>query len=283
MKKLILLIVVFTLFCLLIVTKTFGAYPKYSSYVNDFANVLQENTEQALNTKLSDFDKKTTNQIAVVTVETTEPETIEEYSINLAEEWKPGQKGKDNGVILLFAMEDRKMRIEVGRGLEGELTDVESKHILDDTIRPEFKAGIIDSGVTKGVDAVIFAISSETVAPATNSNEGGGIIIFLIVIGVIVAVGAIAFSSRMPFGGEGDNHLRGVWVPKKGSKWGTKSIGKIEKEYFVPFIPPIVASTFRPSSSDDDSLSSSGSSGSDWGGVSFGGGSFSGGGASSGW
>src|SRR3989338_6049806 len=142
------------LFFFFFVTSAFAAnYPKYQNYVNDFANVISPQVEDALNKKLADYDKKTTNQIAVVTVKTTEPEPIEDYSIHLTDEWKIGQKGKDNGVLMLFAMDDRKMRIEVGRGLEGQLTDLQSKRILDNVIRPTFRDGNYDKGITDGVDA----------------------------------------------------------------------------------------------------------------------------------
>ena len=294
-KQLITSVIIFLILIVLTIfaVKAFAAYPSYTSFVSDFANVLSEDFEKKLNTKLSNFEDKTSNEIAVVTVDTTEPETIEEYSIHLAENWKPGKIGKDNGVILLFAMNDRTMRIEVGRGLEGELTDVESKHILDDTIRPEFRAGNIDSGVTKGVDAIIIAISTENATISATSNEGGsgGIIILLIVAGIII-VGGIALSPLTPFGGEGDDHIRGLWVPKKDSKWGRRSFGTIDQEVFVPIVPPIIASRFPSSShtytpddddNDDSSSINSGSSNSGWGGITFGGGSFSGGGASSSW
>src|SRR5436190_2122963 len=125
MKKLFVLL--FFFFFLFSASVAHADYPTYKGYVNDFAHVLSPTGVKDLETKLKDFDKQTTNQIAVVTVQTTEPETIEQYSIHLAEKWKVGQKGKDNGVIMLFAMQDRKMRIEVGRGLEGDLTDIQSK------------------------------------------------------------------------------------------------------------------------------------------------------------
>src|SRR5437763_1057280 len=133
MKKLL----AFFLFLTIFITPVFADYPNYSGYVNDFAHILSDQFIQQLDNKLAAFDKKTTDQIAVVTIQTTKSETIEEYSIHLADKWKPGQKGKDNGVIMLFAMQDRQMRIEVGRGLEGDLTDIQARHILDTIIRPE--------------------------------------------------------------------------------------------------------------------------------------------------
>src|SRR3989344_4912375 len=163
MRKLIVLLVTF-LFFLVLSGKSFAKYPTYSGYVNDFGRLLSRQTVKSLESKLSSYNKTTTNQVVVVTVDSTQPESIEEYSIRLADKWKVGQKGKDNGVVMLFAMKDRAMRIEVGRGLEGDLTDLQSKHILDDVIRPYFKEGKYDEGITKGVDAVI-ATLSHTITP----------------------------------------------------------------------------------------------------------------------
>jgi len=275
--------------------------PQYKGYVNDFANVISDTAEKDITQKIEAHDKKTTNQIAVATVKTTQPEEIEQYSIRMAEQWKPGTKEKDNGVIMLFAIDDRKMRIEVGRGLEGDLTDIESRHILDDTIRPEFRNGNYDAGITKGVEAVILAIdtpeaSASGAGTGTTSNNDA-VVLAVALLGVVLVLFLLAISELTPFGGEGDKRVRGLWVPKKGSKWGEKSIGTIKNEHFIPIIPPILMPTpsapSRPSSSsssssDDDDDSSSGSN---WGGISvgggsfggFGGGSFSGGGSSSGW
>src|SRR5579859_1209880 len=147
-----------------------ASYPQYVGYVNDFAHVLSPNATVSLNAKLGSLDQKTTDQVAVVTVNTTQPETIEDYSIHLADQWKVGQKGKDNGVIMLFAMKDHRMRIEVGRGLEGDLTDIQSKHIQTDIITPEFKQGHYEAGITKGVDAVIAAITHDASAAASLST-----------------------------------------------------------------------------------------------------------------
>ncbi len=245
MKRLIFLVIGITLF-LSTVGSVFAAYPFYTNYVNDYADVLTQQEEDVLNKKLSEHDKKTTNQIAVVTIESSQNETIEEYTIHLAEQWKVGQKYKDNGVIMLFAMKDRKMRIEVGRGLEGDLTDIESKHILDDTIVPEFKQEQYYNGISNGVDAVILAISTEGVAgnsatPIDIPMGGTEALVIFITLGILVVVTFIAFSPWTPFGGNDGWGYSGLW-----------------------------------SSGSDDSDSDSG-------GSSFGGGSFSGGGASSSW
>lgn len=203
------------------------SYPDYSSYVNDFSHVLSTGYVTQLNAKLSDFYHKTTNQIAVVTVDTTQPETIEQYSIHLAEKWKVGQKGKDNGVIMLFAMQDHKMRIEVGRGLEGDLTDIQSKHIQKEVIEPEFIQGKYEQGITKGVNAVVATITHDASSSAyvsANQNEhsqsnGSQIPINVIefVLFLIIVFLLIAFSPHTPLGGAGVWGLTTLWGGRDGN------------------------------------------------------------------
>ena len=125
-------------------------YPEPTNYLVDSAEVLIG--DEGIKLSLEEFDQIA--QIAVVTVKTTQPLTIEEYAIKLAEKWKVGYKGLDNGAILLIAVEDRKLRIEVGRGLEGSLTDIEAKAIIDDVIVPYLKEDKWDEGVRAGVEAI---------------------------------------------------------------------------------------------------------------------------------
>ena len=127
-------------------------YPEPTGYLVDSANVLSSKTKETLTQELSAFDQIA--QVAVVTVKTTEPLDIEQYSIKLAEKWKVGYKGLDNGVILVVATDDRKLRIEVGRGLEGGFTDLRAKEIIDQVIVPYFKQGKLDEGVDAGVKAI---------------------------------------------------------------------------------------------------------------------------------
>lgn len=202
-------------------------YPNFQGYVNDFAHVLSDQFIQTLTNKLTVFDQKTTNQIAVVTINTTKPETIEEYSIHLAEKWKPGKKGIDNGIIMLFAMQDHTMRIEVGRGLEGNLTDIQSKHILNDVIRPEFRAGNFERGIDNGVNAVIKTITpsyatvsgSLSVATASSTLTGSDLLILGIVF-LFILIFLIAFSPFSPFGGAGVWGIPMVWGSGKDDSQG---------------------------------------------------------------
>ena len=127
-------------------------YPEPTGYLVDSANILSSKTKETLTQELSAFDQIA--QVAVVTVKTTEPLDIEQYAIKLAEKWKVGYKGLDNGVILIVAVDDRKLRIEVGRGLEGGFTDLRAKEIIDQIIVPYFKQGKLDEGIDAGVKAI---------------------------------------------------------------------------------------------------------------------------------
>jgi len=114
-----------------------------------------------LNKKLADFEEQTTNQIAVLIIPTLEGDNLEDYSIRLADKWKVGQKGKDNGVILLIVKGDRKIRIEVGYGLEGVLPDGLAGQIIRENIAPHFLRGNFYSGIEEGVSKIIAAIKGE--------------------------------------------------------------------------------------------------------------------------
>ena len=108
--------------------------PPLSSQVTDLTGTLSASERQALESKLHDWEARTTNQLVVLMVPTTAPEPIEEYTLRVAEAWKIGQKGKDNGAIFLIAKDDKRMRIEVGYGFEGVLTDVTSRRIIGETV-----------------------------------------------------------------------------------------------------------------------------------------------------
>ncbi len=113
----------------------------------------------ALEAKLRDWEARTTNQLAVLVVPSTLPETIEDYGIHVADAWKIGQKGKDNGAIFIVAKDDKKMRIEVGYGFEGVLTDITSRRIIGETIAPYFKQGQFGAGINAGVDRIMEVVN----------------------------------------------------------------------------------------------------------------------------
>src|SRR5947207_14721833 len=107
--------------------------PALSARVTDVTGTLSAGERQALEAKLADWEARTTKQVAVLIVPSTKPETIEEYSLRVAEAWKIGQKGKDNGAVFVIANNDKQMRIEVGYGLEGDLTDVAARGMIRDS------------------------------------------------------------------------------------------------------------------------------------------------------
>ncbi len=139
--------------------------PVLTSRVTDETWTLTEEFVSNLEKKLEDFEKKTSNQIVVLMISSLEGQSIEEFSIQVAENNKIGQKGKDNGVLLLIAKDDRKLRIEVGYGLEGALTDVLCNRIMESEIKGSFKAGNFEEGIAKGIDAIMGGIGGTYTAP----------------------------------------------------------------------------------------------------------------------
>lgn len=136
--------------------------PKRSDgYVTDKAGLLSPSARAKLEDTLKSFEDKTSNQIVVVTFPSLGGQSLEDFSIHLAETWKVGQKGKDNGVIFLIFKNDRKMRIEVGYGLEGVLPDAVSGQIISRIVAPHFRTNNYEKGVFAGVDAIIQAIQRE--------------------------------------------------------------------------------------------------------------------------
>lgn len=125
--------------------------PALQGRVNDYANVISKNDEQQINEYLTNVENQTGIQIAVLTIPSLKGEDIAAYGVKVAEKWKLGQKGEDNGALLLVAMEERELRIEVGYGLEGLLTDAKCGLIIRNVIIPEFKDGDYSGGIKKGV------------------------------------------------------------------------------------------------------------------------------------
>ena len=146
-------------------------FPTLSGRVVDNANLLNQSTRYQITEMLQQHEKQTSNQIVVVTLPDLQGYTIEEYGYQLGRHWKIGQKGKDNGVLLIIAPTDRKVRIEVGYGLEGALTDALSANIIHTKILPKFRSGDFDGGVIAGVQSIIAAINNEYVAEPTDSGN----------------------------------------------------------------------------------------------------------------
>jgi uncharacterized protein len=173
--------------------------PKLVARVTDETNTLSAADKQALEAKLADWEQRTGNQLVVLMVPSTKPEPIESYSIRVAEAWKIGRKGQDNGALFVVAKDDHKMRIEVGYGLEGVLTDVTSHRIIDEDVAPQFRQNRFAAGVNAGVDRIIAVVGSgqplaAKPAPPARSGQGfdfGTLLIFLFV-GVPIVGGILS-------------------------------------------------------------------------------------------
>jgi uncharacterized protein len=147
--------------------------PPLESRVTDLVGTLTAEERATLESKLAAFEARKGAQVAVLIVPTTQPEAIEQYSIRVVEAWKLGREKPDDGALLLVAMEDRELRIEVGRGLEGALTDLVANRIIDETIVPRFREGDFAGGIVAGVDRMIQVIDGEAL-PAPEEDWGGG-------------------------------------------------------------------------------------------------------------
>jgi len=289
--------------CLVLVaTATATEIPFLSRRVNDVAGILSAGTVSSLETILKQHEDSTSNQIAVLTIESLEGETIEQYSIRVVDEWKLGQKGKDNGVLLLVSRDDRKVRIEVGRGLEGDLPDITCGSIIRKQILPRFKEGNYDAGVTDGIEAILAAIKGSYVAEAEEADGSGfgdlgsrlfAGAIFIVVVGIFTAIaiftpaggGWFLYFFLMPFwlvfppailGSRTGLTVFGIYAVGAliAKLWFNQSPAgrKLQKSF-------VGSGVFSSSSSGRWSSGSSSSSSS----FSGGGGGFSGGGASGSW
>ena len=167
--------------------------PFLSGRVVDLAGLLTESEKQAIEQQLAAFEQKTGAQIAVLTIPSLEGEPLEDYSMRVVETWKLGGAERDDGVLLLVARDDRKMRLEVGYGLEDELTDLVAGRILDHVMRPLFREGKFGPGIAAGVDAILGTLEGLDVLPpepATGIGAGaaGGrffmFALYLVVVGV---------------------------------------------------------------------------------------------------
>jgi len=236
-------------------------FPRLSGRVVDQAGVLRPSAEQAITEQLRAHEAETTNQVVVVTLRSLQGYSIEDFGNRLGRNWGIGQEGRDNGVLLIVAPDQRKVRIEVGYGLEGALTDALAKTIIEAEILPSFRRGNLERGVRAGTDAILAAIAGTYEAPtrSTRSSRSGGglnIIVPILVIGLFVFV--VIMIIRDAFGdGRGGNRVR---------------IG--DDYYDMP--------DSNRNRSRDNTWSGGGYSGGG-GGFSGGGGSFGGGGSSGSW
>jgi len=273
------------------------AVPDLSGRINDYAGLLSPAAEGRIDERLAKLEEETGAQVVVLTIDTLEGEQLEEYSLRVAETWELGRAEQDDGALLLIAKNDRKMRLEVGYGLEPVLSDVMSKRILDQILRPSFRAGDFDGGVERAIDAIDGLIrGTSTLPPPSSSNlqtdmppRFFGVLWFLFLIPfVFVVIGTNPFQwflyfFLIPFMLIGGVTAIGAWAgPLSVALW---LIGA-----------PIVWSLFgrrrkkqkrgkggRFPHWSGGSWSSGGGGFSSGGGFSGGGGSFGGGGSSSSW
>ncbi len=174
--------------------------PGLTGRVNDYAAMLSPEAKASIENKLANLEKSDSTQIVILTIPSLEGDALEDFSIRVAEKWKIGQKKIDNGAILLIVKNDRKIRIEVGRGLEGKLTDLKSRRVISEHIRPKFKAGDFSGGIDAGTDALISIVKGEfdsSDAPSaqkgkSSESSGNGFIFIMILIFVIFIVGKMS-------------------------------------------------------------------------------------------
>ena len=262
--------------------------PKLQGYVNDYADMMSPSAKAELENELRAFEQTDSTQIVILTTPSLEGEGIEDFSIKVADSWKIGQAGKDNGIIFIVAKQDRKMRIEAGRGLEGKLTDLMAGRIIDLVVKPRFKRGDFDGGFIAGVSALIDATRGEFKADGNHRPQkherSSQILTFLIFGGIILLV--LGSFSRI-LGGLGGAVGLPLFMSLMGLPLGLVTL-------LILAILGLGAGLFLPvifSAGRHDRGGGfwyggggySGSGGGFGGGFSGGGGGFGGGGASGGW
>jgi len=276
------------------------AVPPLSGRVVDQTGTLSAGDAAALTQRLKDLESRKGSQVAVLIVPTTQPETIEQFSIRAAEAWKIGRKKIDDGALLVVAKDDHRLRIEVGYGLEGALTDVTARRIIDEIIVPRFRSDDFAGGISAGVDRIIRVIDGEPLpAPkpeASHSVDSSDLLNFFFPFGFL-AYAAIAAIMRGLMGRLlGSGVTAGVvgaivWF-LLGSIVVSGILG-VAAFFLTMFGDSILAASQAASRNAGRGGGgwSSGSSGSSWSsgssssdsGFSGGGGSFGGGGASGSW
>ncbi|WP_147819589.1 TPM domain-containing protein [Salidesulfovibrio onnuriiensis] len=232
--------------------------PALKGRVNDYANMITPKAESQLNEMLAHFEASDSTQFVVLTVPSLEGDSLEDFSMRVAEAWKVGHKGKDNGALLVVSEGDHKMRIEVGYGLEGVLTDVLAGQIVDNVIAPEFKQGRYDDGFLLGAAAMVKAARGEFKGSGLKRERrsSGGSVFRLLFLLFFLPIWAFGFMGR--------HSRRG------------RSSGSV-----LPWI--VLGSMMGGSSRSSGGFGGGGFGGGGFGGFSGGGGGFGGGGASGGW
>lgn len=252
--------------------------PELSHRVTDLTGTLSVEQVNALESKLAAFEAEKGSQIAVLIVPTTQPEDIEQFGIRVADAWKIGREKVDDGVILIVAKDDRKLRLEVGYGLEGAIPDAVAKRVIAEVITPYFKAGDFAGGIDAGVTQLMRLIEGESLpAPPskeTRSRSDDGSFMFILIGGIIIGSVLSALFGRVMGGmlaGFGSGAIASLLLG-----FGVAALIVALMVFFIVSI----RSRGGGGWSNGGGFGGGGGGGSSWGG---GGGRFGGGGASGSW
>lgn len=188
---------------------------KPGSWVNDYTNLLNSNQQRTLSAKLDRLEKATSTQIFLAIFDKI-PDSyyLEDFTVKLFEKWRPGREKEDNGVLIVLFTGDRQIRIEVGYGLEGVLTDMQAGRVIEDVMKPEFKKGDYFAGLNNGIDVIISAVKGEYTIPVESKSRSKKtnwfplVVIFFIIISIL-----------RRFGGGGTT------VSRKGSRYSRTAWG----------------------------------------------------------
>ncbi|MFZ2197347.1 MAG: TPM domain-containing protein, partial [Thermodesulfovibrionales bacterium] len=254
--------------------------PKLQGYVNDYAGMISGQARAVLEQELQAFEQSDSTQIVVLTIPSLEGEALEEFSIKVAEQWKIGQQGKDNGIIVLVSKEDRKIRVEVGRGLEGQITDLMSGRIIDLVIMPKFKRGDFDGGLISGVHSLIDASRGEFKADSSREprrrNGQSRLLTFLIFGGIAILVLGSVSRPAGAIGGAVGLPLSMLLASISVGMWGFIILAVLGA--VLGLILPVLFSAGGRGGGTPGGFGSGGFGGGSYGGGGFGGGGFGGGG-----
>jgi len=211
-------ILALVLFVLLTFAALAAELPALTGRVVDNAGLIDASTETTLVARLAAFEAKSSDQIVVATIDSLDGEAIEPYANRLFRAWELGQGGENNGILLLVAKSDRKMRIEVGYGLEGTLTDLHSKLIIENTMVPAFRSGDFAGGISRAVDDIIMVLegNGEELAARAERNQAtpestfDPFLVLFIIIWCVIFFGGMAMAILPPIFGRkiGPNKYR---------------------------------------------------------------------------
>jgi uncharacterized protein len=191
-------------------------FPALTGRVVDNAHILSVSTVQSLEQMLADYENGTSNQVVVVTIPSLQGTSIEDYGYQLGRTWQIGQKGKNNGALLIIAPKERKVRIEVGYGLEPVLTDAASSEIVNGVILPSFKSGNMEQGVVAGTQAMLSVLGGKSIATANQPDELSNLQAILLLLFIFWFVW---FAMRHPI-------IAALLLTNNSSRFGSSQMGR---------------------------------------------------------